>query len=223
MGTYCVPATTLLLLMLGRTLSEHHCHCKDSVQNIKRVSLHGNVTVPCPNFTAPEMKFKLFKGSSEIATNVANKSAANDLNESGGQIALSVNMVNNRTNFVLNGVTMDYTGLYTCEAEILYPPPFGIVLEKPRALVIVDEPQSHVVRRSEVPLWVALGVLTAYSVIITYIALALRSHVRRKDVTRHDYINMKPRARRQKQGILHPPRLSWYTDPASPSCNKHPS
>ncbi|XP_026867612.1 uncharacterized protein si:dkey-1h24.6 isoform X2 [Electrophorus electricus] len=216
MGTYWVPATLLLLFAFGRTHSEEHY----SDQIVRRVTVHGSVIVPCPNFRAQAMTFKLFKGSTVIAS----KSTENAQKMTEEKISLRMNM-ENKTCFVLNNVTMDQTGLYTCEADKTYPPPMVKVVEKPQAIVIVDEPQRPNVREYELPLWVGLGVLTIYSLITTYIALALRFRLRRKDFTRHDYINMKPIVRRKKQRILHPPRLSWYRDPATStmSCNKHPS
>uniref|UniRef100_A0A4W4FIG0 Immunoglobulin subtype domain-containing protein n=1 Tax=Electrophorus electricus TaxID=8005 RepID=A0A4W4FIG0_ELEEL len=168
-----------------------------SDQIVRRVTVHGSVIVPCPNFRAQAMTFKLFKGSTVIAS----KSTENAQKMTEEKISLRMNM-ENKTCFVLNNVTMDQTGLYTCEADKTYPPPMVKVVEKPQAIVIVDGEQCFVL-----------------------FTLGFQFRLRRKDFTRHDYINMKPIVRRKKQRILHPPRLSWYRDPATStmSCNKHPS
>ncbi|XP_017313746.1 T-cell-specific surface glycoprotein CD28 isoform X1 [Ictalurus punctatus] len=218
MKTSWLLATLLPLFLFSCALPEKQCQCKDNVLKIQRVTVHGNVSVPCPMFTAVEMTFKLHKGQNITATvtyvNASHKSSPEPL---GSKMYHSVKD-DNTTHFLLYNVTMDATGLYTCTAEKSYPPPMVTIQEEPQTIVIVENhgcvqnSQRMDPSASHLPLWVGFGILSVYCLIITCIALSLRFRLKREDMSTHDYMNMKPRTRRKKQGIHHPTHHSWYND-----------
>ncbi|XP_017565558.1 uncharacterized protein si:dkey-1h24.6 [Pygocentrus nattereri] len=209
--------TLLPLFLLGSALPEKQSQCTGSIPQIQRVVVHGNVSVPCPCFTGQEMSFTLHRGSERFTVH-RNFTDAKEPNDKETRIRHHLTE-NNCTEFVLFNVMENQTGLYVCEAQRTYPPPILDSKECPQTIVIVEE--EHQVQRCDHPadhlsLWVGLGVLTIYGLIITYAAFSLRSRLTRVDFHKHDYMNMKPKARRKKQGIVLPTRLSWYEDSAAP-------
>lgn len=103
----------------------------------QHVALNSSVTVPCPVLSAPEMVFRLYKGSDEIFYISVNNTIISKINNSPG-MAFTVNVVDNSTSFILNGVTKNTTAMYTCEAERIFPPPFQKVEHKPQTIVFVE-------------------------------------------------------------------------------------
>ncbi|KAF4075113.1 hypothetical protein AMELA_G00230910 [Ameiurus melas] len=218
MKTSWLLATLLPLFLFSCALPEKQCHWKDNVPKIQRVNVHSNVSVPCPMFTAVEMIFKLHKGQNNIATvTYANDSQKSSPNPLGSTMYHSVQN-DNTTHFLLYNLTMDATALYTCTAERYFPPPYFLIQEEPQTIVIVENhecvqsSQRMILSDNHLPLWVGFGILSVYCLIITCIALSLRFHLKREDMSTHDYMNMKPRTRRKKHGIHHPTHHSWYND-----------
>lgn len=109
---------------------------------VQHVALNSNVTVPCPALSAPEMAFKLYKGSEVISSYISINntffSKNNDSPRRSFPAIFQVNNLNNSTSFILNSVTMNTTALYTCEAERIFPPPFQKVEHKPQTIVFVE-------------------------------------------------------------------------------------
>ncbi|XP_072513335.1 T-cell-specific surface glycoprotein CD28 homolog [Salminus brasiliensis] len=214
-----LPATLPLLFLLGSALPEKHRHCKENIRAIHYGKVHGNVSVLCPSFTAEKMTFTLNKNNFSCSKTMTYMQAREQ--QPTAPISLQLNTEDNSTMFVLHNVTADKTGLYTCTAKKLFPPPLLFIKDEPQTVVIVQEQpplnsqqcQPHANHLSPVIyLWVGLGVLTIYGLIITYAAILLRSRLAEVDSNQHDYMNMKPKARRRNQGgILHPTR-SWYSD-----------
>ncbi|MCI4393682.1 hypothetical protein PGIGA_G00160320 [Pangasianodon gigas] len=223
MKTSWLCVTLLPLFLFSCALPEKQCQWKDNVPGIQRVAVHSNVSVPCPSFTPVEMMFTLYKGQNNVVSvkyeNISYVSPSSGHLES--TIKHYVNIKDNTTHFVLYNVTMEATALYTCTAKKSYPPPMVLIQEEPQTIVIVERhgcvqnSQRLEPSASPLPLWVGFGVLIVYSLIITCIALSLRFRLKREDMTSHDYMNMKPRARRRKQGIHHPAPQSWYNDTAN--------
>ncbi|XP_022530521.2 uncharacterized protein si:dkey-1h24.6 [Astyanax mexicanus] len=235
MKTSCLHTTLLLLFLLGGALPEKQC--KDNSPIIQQAVVKGNVSVLCPIFTTEEMTFILHSSAENCAV-TRNFSIARHKHQVCGTSALHIthqlNPEDNSTKFVLYNVTTNQTGLYTCTAKKIFPPPLLHVKEEPQTIVIVQEThhqnshqcEPHV---SHLSLWVGLGVLTIYGLIITSAAFSLRFRLTKVDLNQHDYMNMRPRARRRNQGpILHPTR-SWYCDntskivPCKPSSKQMPS
>ncbi|XP_027011882.1 T-cell-specific surface glycoprotein CD28 [Tachysurus fulvidraco] len=224
MKTSWLCATLLPLFLFSCALPDKQCQWKDNIPEIQRAKVHSNVSVPCPSFTAVEMRFNLFKGPNNIASiTYGNISHVMNSEHLGSKMNHYVRTESNNTCFVLHNVTMDATGLYTCTATRSYPPPMVDIQEAPQTIVIVEEhvcvgnSLRPVSSATHLPLWVGFGLLCLYGLIITCIALSLRFRLKREQMSSHDYMNMKPRTRRRKQGILHPTHLSWYNDTANGS------
>ncbi|XP_036413734.1 T-cell-specific surface glycoprotein CD28 [Colossoma macropomum] len=210
MKTFWLHATLLPLFLLGSALPEKQNQCTGSTPQIRRVVVNGNVSVPCPCFTGQEMSFTLHTGAESITVH-RNFTNAKELNEKEMKISHHLTE-NNCTEFVLFNVMENVTGLYVCEAQKTYPPPILNSKECPQTIVIVEE--EHQLQRCDNPadhlsLWVGLGVLTMYGLIITYAAFSLRSRLTRVDFNKHDYMNMKPNTRRKNRRIILPVRQSW--------------
>lgn len=112
-----------------------------SLPPVIHVAVDSKVTVPCPILSATEMEFKLFKDSDLVTSTyikINYTSIIQNDNSPNFPANLSVNQLNNSTSFILFGVTTNFTGLYTCEAEIMYPPPFKKVPHTPQAIVFVE-------------------------------------------------------------------------------------
>ncbi|KAM9455082.1 T-cell-specific surface glycoprotein CD28 [Clarias gariepinus] len=221
MKTSWLYATLLPLFLFSCALPEKQCPWKDGIPNVRRVPLYSNVSVPCPGFTAEEMTFTLHRGDDKFASiTYGNMSLIRSQENLGRILEHSVNSSDNTTNFILLNVTLNATGLYTCMAEKAYPPPLVKIPEQPQIIVIVEEHgcthARHIVEppTNHLPFWVGFGALSIYGLIITFIALSLRFRLKREDMSSHDYMNMKPRGWRKKQGINHPNHLSLYNDTA---------
>ncbi|XP_066518360.1 T-cell-specific surface glycoprotein CD28 [Hoplias malabaricus] len=207
-------ATLLPLFLFVRALPEKQC--RDSFPTIQRVMVHGNISVSCPYFEGREMVFQLQKDSEILCSVKRNVTSGRQLKLENMSITHHLNLENNSTSFILYNVTLNHTGLYICEGEKRLPPPV-LTAKEVQTIVIVEENLMKGVQLCEPPvnnlsLWVGLGVLTLYGLIITYTAVSFRSRLTRLDLTKHDYVNMKHRGRRKNQGILLPTRLSWYSD-----------
>ncbi|KAK3510852.1 hypothetical protein QTP70_022795 [Hemibagrus guttatus] len=232
MKTSWLCATLLPLFLFSCALPEKQCQWKDNIPEIKHVEVHSNVSVLCPRFTAVEMKFMLYKGQNNVASiTYGNISHVMNSEHLGSTMNHHADINSNTTHFVLHNVTMDASGLYTCTAKRSYPPPMVDMQEEPQTIVIVEEhvcvqnspklesPTSYLL------LWLGFGCLSIYALIVTCIALSLRFRLKREQMSSHDYMNMKPRTRRRKQGILHPTNLSWYNDTSNgtTASKKHPT
>lgn len=107
------------------------------------MALNSNVPVTCPTLTGMEMDFKLYKGPdivTSIYINVNNTldNKHNNSPKSNFPFHLSVNFTENSANFILFSVTVNMTGLYTCEAMRNFPPPFLKVEQMPQTIVFVE-------------------------------------------------------------------------------------
>lgn len=107
------------------------------------MTVNSSVNVSCPGLGGTEMEFKLFKGPDRVAfisIKISNGSISITTNSKSPDFPaiFSVNVRENITSFILLGVTTNFTDLYTCEAEINYPPPFTKVLYTPQTIVFVE-------------------------------------------------------------------------------------
>lgn len=119
---------------------------------VQHVEPNSSVTVPCPVFSASEMVFKLYKGLEAIFSISINQTFRSQINKN-PKIDFSANFkfndTDNSTSFILEAVTMNTTGLYTCEAEKIFPPPFQIVVHKPQTIVLVEGMFTMVVTQQQ--------------------------------------------------------------------------
>ncbi|KAF4118708.1 uncharacterized protein si:dkey-1h24.6 [Onychostoma macrolepis] len=208
MEIFMTSVTLLSLCLFHSSLSETQCICKGNLPPIQHVALNSNVTIPCPVLSAPEMVFKLYKGSVEIDY-ISSNNNNNSLRRASPAI-FNVNYTNNSTSFILNRVTMNTTALYTCEAERIFPPPFQKVEHKPQTIVFVEgrpvKPRVVCQHVYQPAFWV-LGVLTIYGLVMTCIVFFLRIKLSQTDTPFKD-----KECRRKWQGVQHPAWQGFYTD-----------
>uniref|UniRef100_A0A671KG18 Uncharacterized LOC107654253 n=1 Tax=Sinocyclocheilus anshuiensis TaxID=1608454 RepID=A0A671KG18_9TELE len=185
---FLITWVTMLKLKNG-VLSSFKMFCllytAGNLPPVQHVALNSSVTIPCPVLSAPEMVFKLYKGSEEIFYITINNASISKNNNSPRRdfpASFKVNNTNNSTSFILNSVTMNTTALYTCEAERIFPPPFQKVEHKPQTIVFVEEiqhlcvstgrpvkPSAVCQHADHLAFWVVLGVMTIYGLVMTYI------------------------------------------------------
>ncbi|KAG1933631.1 T-cell-specific surface glycoprotein CD28 [Pimephales promelas] len=214
MEIFRTSVTLLSLCLFHSTRSETQSMCKGNLPPVKHVAVNSNVNVPCPVLSATEMDFKLFKGP-DMVTSISIKinDTSNNINCKSPDFPanLSVNVMDNRTSFILLGVTTNFTDLYTCEAEINYPPPFKKVPYTPQTIVFVEE--SQVKRcdlcQHEIHLlwWVVFGVMAIYGLVMTCIVFFLRNKCSQIDTPFKDR-----ECRRKWQGVQHPTWQGFYID-----------
>ncbi|XP_026060117.1 uncharacterized protein LOC113044379 [Carassius auratus] len=198
--------TFLSLCLFHSSLSETQSICKGNLPPVKHVALNSNVSIPCPVLSAPEMVFKLFKGSEEIFYISINNTFIGKNNNSpkrGGPSIFKINDTNNSTSFILNSVTVNATAIYTCEAEKIFPPPFQKVEHKPQTFVFVEgrpvKPCAVCQHTDHLVFWVVLGLLAAYGLLMTCTIFMLRSKLSQIETPFKDR-----ECRRKWQGVQHP-------------------
>ncbi|XP_051558541.1 T-cell-specific surface glycoprotein CD28 homolog [Myxocyprinus asiaticus] len=209
--------TIFSLCLFHSTLTETQSMCKGNLPLVKHVAVNGNATVSCPILSAPEMDFKLFKGSVMVTSRHINTQSPPVNPEGNVPAHFSVNLTDNSTSFILLSVTMNTTALYTCEAVIIYPPPFVKVDEMPQTIVFVKESprKQHPLcqHANHLVLWVVLGGMTTYGLVMTCIVLMLRIKLSQMDTPCYGIKNMKfKECRRRWQGVQHPTRQGFYID-----------
>ncbi|XP_016095356.1 uncharacterized protein [Sinocyclocheilus grahami] len=138
MEIFRASVTLLSLCLFHSSLSETQSMCKGNLPPVHHVALNSSVTVPCPVLSAPEMVFRLYKGSEEIFFISVNNTIISK-NDNSPRMDFTVNVADNGTSFILDGVTINTTALYTCEAERIFPPPFQQVEHKPQTIVFVED------------------------------------------------------------------------------------
>ncbi|KAI7790546.1 hypothetical protein IRJ41_013001, partial [Triplophysa rosa] len=174
---------------------------------VKYVALNNNVPVACPTLSGMEMDFKLYKGPDKVTSiyiNVNNTldSKHSDSRKSDFPSHLSVNFTDDSANFILFRVTVNITGLYTCEAVRNFPPPFLKVEQMPQTIVFVEETPRKPFCQHDIylVLWVVLGGMAIYGLLMSCVVLRL-------------LINTNVRECRQKwQGVQHPTLQSFCID-----------
>uniref|UniRef100_A0A8C9S2I3 Uncharacterized LOC108920653 n=1 Tax=Scleropages formosus TaxID=113540 RepID=A0A8C9S2I3_SCLFO len=161
--------------------------CRNKSLNLERVKAGSIVLVPCNNTHADEVSFKLFHNKDIIST--GNASAREG-------VKLELDKPNQKAYYQLSNVQANWTGLYRCEAEVLYPPPYK-KLPDVETVLVVEEEQCVTQTRIQCPpvsdtfpIWwvMACGVLTVFSLVMTGIAAVL-------------WVSMFRRS---------PPNLSWH-------------
>ncbi|XP_019896573.2 cytotoxic T-lymphocyte protein 4-like isoform X2 [Esox lucius] len=185
--------TAILLAFWGDvfTAQSQAPNCQARTKYIQHVVPHSQVSIACPNLTGDDLRFHLLgsvhENSIKIHTTVLKKTKEQNRNHTGtnrqesfvqfGQVepALNQNLSNSYV-FTVNG-----TGLYSCKAERMWPPPYKE--DTVETMLIEGECQNHQVPQENpicpedlkpLLLWLLLvgcGVLFFYSVIITIITI----------------------------------------------------
>lgn len=103
--------------------------------DIVHVPVGGHVSVPCPNTSAEEVKYKLFKNSEYIYqhTRIHGQNTSNH-NLSTDKVGVEYDIASSFS-FTLMGVNASSQGIYRCEGTVMFHPPlielpsdFGILL-----------------------------------------------------------------------------------------------
>ncbi|XP_062236501.1 T-cell-specific surface glycoprotein CD28 [Platichthys flesus] len=216
---------TFLLLLGCRLSCATHVSpstCPCDVQ-LKTVCAPGreDVFVPCPNVTADEIRFKLFK-EQELISNVTCTRENNTLTCTLLHTTVGVKVENQRqgsVDFVLTGVTESSYGSYRCEGLVMFPPPLKTVPSAVLKLVkghacrskkdttVVSSDSGDNPSQPLFWIWIVLvAFLSIYSGTVTVIAIVIWVRMR-KEASQSDYMNTKPggmRDGRRKRGIQKP-------------------
>ncbi|KAJ8281774.1 hypothetical protein COCON_G00042930 [Conger conger] len=174
---------------------------------IHRITSRDSTSVSCPNMTGQEVKYQLWRNKEEIRSVIWTP-------QNHTVPEFQAQNPNRSARFILSRLAVNDTGIYICNAEQRYPPPY-IAAEGTRNMVVVQELPPEVKgcpaeKASQVWIWVVLGLVAAYSIIMTGVAVGFWHNLTNKQNLQHDYMNMKPRALRKKQGIQHPVRNGKY-------------
>ncbi|KAK7166243.1 hypothetical protein R3I93_006117 [Phoxinus phoxinus] len=206
MEIFSTSVTLLCLCLFHSTRSETQSMCKGNLPPVKHVAVNSNVNVPCPVLNATEIDFRLFKGQYMVTLiSIKINDTSNNINSKSPNFPanLSVNVMDKSTSFILLGVTTNLTDLYTCEAEINYPPPFKTVPNTPQTIVLVEESQDKsrdiCQLESHLVWWVVFGVMAIYGLVMTCIVFFLRIKCSQIDTPLKDR-----ECRRKWQGVQHP-------------------
>ncbi|KAJ8352753.1 hypothetical protein SKAU_G00242290 [Synaphobranchus kaupii] len=175
-----------------------------------RITTNDSIALSCPNVTdGTEATFRLLRYNDEIAT-VKRNQTATVIEPEGTEFQ---DQETNRTaRFILSRLDVKSTGIYTCNVEKMYPPPYSKSAGTHNLVIVVQAMSQFmsVCLEEKDPvmwMWLTLAMLTTYCVIITAMAARFWHNLQNKQNIQHDYMNMKPRALRKKQGVQHPVRM----------------
>lgn len=102
------------------------------------VPVGGNVTVPCPNSSAEDIKFSLFKDG-ECVHHHTRISVATTPNQNTSTNLVGVEYPNaNSLNFTITGVNASSHGIYRCEVTAMFPPPLITFYSDLGILVLIE-------------------------------------------------------------------------------------
>ncbi|XP_059407552.1 T-cell-specific surface glycoprotein CD28 homolog [Carassius carassius] len=210
MEIFRASVTLLSLCLFHSCQSETESMCKGNLPSFQHVALNSSVTVACPVLTAPEMVYRLYKGSEEIFFISVNNTSISKSNNI-PRMDFTVNVADNSTSFILDAVTKNTTALYTCKAQRIFPPPFQEVENKPQTIVFVEErpvkQQAVCQNVSYLFYWVLLGAMVIYGLVMTCIVFLLRIKLRQMDIPFKDR-----ECRRKWQGVQHPTWQGFYIE-----------
>ncbi|KAL4635812.1 hypothetical protein GN956_G13058 [Arapaima gigas] len=211
-----LPAFLLALGVTAGPLASLSTGCRDKSLTWERVKAGHSSLVPCPSVsTADEVSFKLFLNNDIIISSTWKSNNTPTINQKEG-VTLQVD--NHKAQFQLSKMQTNWTGLYRCEAEILYPPPYKKLPDEESVLIIEEEQckfQEFIhcpAGRDNFPIWWAMVcmVLTVLSLVLTSIAAVLWQKLKSKQCFQNDYMNMKPRVFRKHLRVQHPIRPDRY-------------
>uniref|UniRef100_A0A3P8VPD4 CD28 molecule n=2 Tax=Cynoglossus semilaevis TaxID=244447 RepID=A0A3P8VPD4_CYNSE len=213
----------MLVIVLGCSWSEASKSLGKDCGNVQLRSFcsicNTPVLVPCPNITAAEMVFKLFKDQeylSNISCIHSNSTLTCELSKTSADIQVQKHQQEKSVSFLLTGVTDSSQGIYGCEGTKKFPPPMITVQSDVRIQVL----QGHICKckensrpsgedpqfRLDLLLIILVVLLSIYSIIFTIIAVVQWVKQRSTD-SHNDYINTKPRApqdRKRNKGVQKP-------------------
>lgn len=107
----------------------------------------GSVMVPCPNSNAVEVKYRLLQGRKVIYNHTFSRKTAHT-RKVRADLKVVEDIKNNTFSFQFIGVNSSHHDIYSCEGDVIYPPPMGILQSNnTRLLLLVDgkdfSPKTH--------------------------------------------------------------------------------
>ncbi|XP_047432103.1 uncharacterized protein LOC125000611 isoform X2 [Mugil cephalus] len=210
-------------MFAGVVAAQSNFLCKEPL-NFRSVPANGNLSVPCPNTTTTDFTegtFTLYRGL-DVIYNVQHKCDSGKCVKTHNlsDVTLDINERDEIVGFIVSGDKVRNLTSYKCIATKTYPPPLqhlfagGIVaLKEGRSSACntdnsTQQPHQRTIERAEIFLWMwitAVVLLSAYSLIVTILALVIWSKLKSAD-NQSDYMNTKPRPSRErrKKGIQNP-------------------
>ncbi|XP_048883580.1 T-cell-specific surface glycoprotein CD28 isoform X3 [Brienomyrus brachyistius] len=164
------------------------------------------------------LTLKLHLSSTQIGNRTFNGSQTKNENVTGMGIDLRVNQQNRGAHFEISSVQPNSTGIYSCEAEVLFPPPYQKLTARLIAVFVEEErcqPQGIKQCPSESSptfLWwpIGYGILGFYCLAMTCITAVLWYKLKIKQCLQNDYMNMKPGGFRKRPRVQHPAIMGRY-------------
>uniref|UniRef100_H2T9I9 CD28 molecule n=1 Tax=Takifugu rubripes TaxID=31033 RepID=H2T9I9_TAKRU len=186
------------------------------------VPVGGNVNVPCPNSSAEDIKFSLFKDG-ECVHHHTQISGATTPNQNTSTNPVGVEYPSaNSPNFTITGVNASSHGIYTCEVTEMFPPPLMTLYSDLRILVLIEGHQcsakdkNPTIRENQTCgcgwMWIFALVIGSYSVTVTIGAIIIWVKWRRED-SQSDYINTISKTTRYNKRKLHIPTMHYFYAP----------
>lgn len=109
------------------------------------VPVGGNVSVPCPNSSAEDIKFSLFKDG-ECVHHHTRISGATTPNQNTSTNPVGVEYPSaNSLYFTITRVNASSHGIYRCEVTVMFPPPLITLYSDLRILVLIEGKHSSVI------------------------------------------------------------------------------
>ncbi|XP_023661521.1 T-cell-specific surface glycoprotein CD28 [Paramormyrops kingsleyae] len=207
-----------LLILCLWTLTNLSFGCNDIYPQTMHLKVHEPLIVPCPNATEDEMTFKLSFNKHQICNRTFNGSHFKHQNAVEMGVDLKVNHRNREAHFEISSVQANSTGIYGCEAEVLFPPPYRKLTARLIAVFVEEErcqPQGIKQCPSESPptfFWwpIGYGILGFYCLAMTCITAVLWHKLKIKQCLQNDYMNMKPGGFRKRPRVQHPAIMGRY-------------
>ncbi|XP_066544324.1 T-cell-specific surface glycoprotein CD28 [Amia ocellicauda] len=214
MKLYSLRATWLAIAICCASIG---LGCPAPTFQFLSAALNGSVTLEC-NFTSSiQMDSEIIVTLSDQAQNVkcklilkTNESSKFSENHDG----CLVNRSDNKVDFTLLWLRKEDRGMYRCNVEIVFPPPYQRLNGSATTMLIVEENECKQDYHSDSSMtWLSVVTgcaLLMYSTVMTVIVAIYCIKFTKEKNTQNDYMNMKPRGLKKNQGVIHPTRNGRY-------------
>lgn len=107
--------------------------------NIVCAPIGGRVIVPCPNSSADQVKFRLYKDGENIHHHMCNREINTSNNyPSTNAVGVEYKGAENNFSFTLTEVNASSHGIYRCEAISTFPPPLKELPSTPGIILLIE-------------------------------------------------------------------------------------
>ncbi|XP_047211637.1 uncharacterized protein si:dkey-1h24.6 [Girardinichthys multiradiatus] len=213
-----------LVIILLCCTSYYRCYEQQGDLLCNTAESPDHVFVPCPNMTAEDVTFKLYRNN-KVIYQLCTDTQKQNCNLTMAGVNPCKNEKNELTGFKLTRKTITKQVVYVCEGTIMYPPP--VTSKDSKSVLVLEEEQGCQCKtekckrddpeppKTDRPVWIwimVVALLSTYSLAVTIAALVI--WYKMKDVdSQNDYMNTKPIAlpkHRRKRGLQHPiPKNYW--------------